>query len=201
MNKYNNIPTDVKNSLIKLKKLIEIIENNLHRPKDSILREITIELNITIEAARKLFSLYYPLEGSLSTYIIERKRAETIKAIMYIDDDKLMKRKIEEISNCSKSYFDRMLYRDYKVKIKNLKNNKNIENYFVKAFDVDELEENISDIYDCLYSLRDKGYIDIKRTKIRIKTSSKNIKLAAMENPWLIFLPKMSEANFNFYQI
>ena len=125
MNKYNNIPTDVKNSLIKLKKLIEIIENNLHRPKDSILREITIELNITIEAARKLFSLYYPLEGSLSTYIVGRKRTETIKAIMYIDDDKLIKRKIEEISNCSKSYFDRMLYRDYKVKIKNLKNNKN----------------------------------------------------------------------------
>ena len=62
MNKYNNIPTDVKNSLIKLKKLIEIIENNLHRPKDSILREITIELNITIEAARKLFSLYYPFK-------------------------------------------------------------------------------------------------------------------------------------------
>lgn len=171
MNKYNNIPTDVKNSLIKLKKLIEIIENNLHRPKDSILREITIELNITIEAARKLFSLYYPLEGSLSTYIVGRKRTETMKAIMYIDDDKLIKRKIEEISNCSKSYFDRMLYRDYKVKIKNLKNNKNIENYFVKEFDLDELEKNISDIYDCLYSLRDKGYIDIKRTKIRIKTS------------------------------
>ena len=65
MNKYNNIPTDVKNSLIKLKKLIEIIENNLHRSKDSILREVTIELNITIEAARKLFSLYYPLDGAI----------------------------------------------------------------------------------------------------------------------------------------
>lgn len=49
MNKYNNIPTDVKNSLIKLKKIIDIIENNLHRPKDSILREITIDLNISIE--------------------------------------------------------------------------------------------------------------------------------------------------------
>ena len=65
---------------------------------------------------------------------------------MYIDEDKLIKRKVEEISNCSKSYFDRMLYKDYKVKIKNLKNHKNIEMHFVKAFDLDELEENISDI-------------------------------------------------------
>ena len=90
---------------------------------------------------------------------------------MALDDDRLIKRKIEEISNCSRTYFDRMLYRDYGIKIKNIKNNKNIEQSFVKAFDVDELEDNISHIYDYLYSLCDRGYIDIKRTKIRIKTS------------------------------
>ncbi|QJA09384.1 hypothetical protein HF520_10625 [Romboutsia sp. CE17] len=54
--------------------------------------------------------MYYPLDGGLSTYIANRKRAETIKAIMDIDDDRLIKRKIEEISNCSRAYFDRMCF-------------------------------------------------------------------------------------------
>ena len=65
MNKNNNIPTDVKNSLIKLKNLIKLIENNLYKPKDSILREIAIELDMSLEGDINLFSLYYPLDGGL----------------------------------------------------------------------------------------------------------------------------------------
>ena len=168
----NNIPTDVKNSLIKLKNLIKLIENNLYRPKDSRLREIAIELDMSIEGARKLFSLYYPLDGGLSKYILERKRCETIKVIRFLDDDRLINRTIEEISNCSRIYFDSILYRDYGVRIKDLKNNKdNMEIDFVKEFNIDELEYNISEIYDYLYSLADMGYIDIKRTKVKLKNS------------------------------
>ena len=157
MNKNNNIPTDVKNSLIKLKNLIKLIENNLYKPKDSILREIAIELDMSIEGARKLFSLYYPLDGGLCKYILERKRCECVKLVMELDDDKLINRRIEEISNCSRAYFDRMLYRDYGVNI--------------KEFDVDELENSISKIYDYLYNLEVLGYVDIKRTKVKLKTS------------------------------
>ena len=168
----NNIPTDVKNSLIKLKNLIKLIENNLYRPKDSILREIAIELDMSIEGARKLFSLYYPLDGGLCKYILERKRCESVNIVMELDDDGLINRKIEKISNCSRVYFDRMLYRDYGVRIKDLKNNKdNIKIDFVKEFDIDELENNIIKIYDYLYSLEDMGYVDIKRTKVKLKTS------------------------------
>lgn len=172
MNKNNNIPTDVKNSLIKLKNLIKLIENNLYKPKDSILREIAIALDMSIEGARKLFSLYYPLDGGLCKYILERKRCECVNALIKLDDDKLINRKIEEISNCSRAYFDRMLCRDYGVKIKDLKKNKeNFKINFVKEFDVDELEKSISKIYDYLYNLEDLGYVDIKRTKVKLKTS------------------------------
>ncbi len=172
MNKNNNIPTDVKNSLIKLKNLINLIENNLYKPKDSILREIAIELDMSIEGARKLFSLYYPLDGGLCKYILERKRCECINALIKLDDDKLINRRIEEISNCSRAYFDRMLYKDYGVKINDLKKNKeNFKINFIKEFDVDELEKSISKIYDYLYNLEDLGYVDIKRTKVKLKTS------------------------------
>ena len=172
MNKNNNIPTDVKNSLMKLKNLIKLIENNLYKPKDSILREIAIELDMSIEGARKLFSLYYPLDGGLCKYILERKRCECVKLVMELDDDKLINRRIEEISNCSRAYFDRMLYRDYGVRLKDLKKNKeNFKINFIKEFDVDELEKSISKIYDYLYNLEDLGYVDIKRTKVKLKTS------------------------------
>lgn len=164
-----NIPIDVQNSINKLRAIINIIEQNLHRPKESILTEITIQLNISIEAARKLFSLYYPTKEGLSTYITQRKRTKTLKYIRNLENPKLIDTKIKENLQCTRAYFDRMLYKDYKIKIKDIKNN-NLNFPLTEPLDVDVIEANIKSIYDYLYKLKGEELIniEIKRTKIKI---------------------------------
>lgn len=165
----SNIPIDVQNSINKLRAIINIIEQNLHRPKESILTEITIQLNISIEAARKLFSLYYPTKEGLSTYITQRKRTKTLKYIRNLENPKLIDTKIKENSQCTRAYFDRMLYKDYKIKIKDIKNN-NLNFPLTEPLDVDVIEANIKSIYDYLYKFKEEELIniEIKRTKIKI---------------------------------
>lgn len=167
--KNSNIPIDVQNSINKLRAIINIIEQNLHRPKERILTEITIQLNITIEAARKLFSLYNHTSEGLSTYITQRKRTQTLKYIKNIDNSNLIDTKIKENSQCTRAYFDRMLYKDYKIKIKDIKSN-NLSFSLTEPLDVDAIETNIKSIYEYLHKLKEEGLIniEIKRTKIKI---------------------------------
>lgn len=175
MNKLKNVPKDIENSLEKFNKLIEIIESNIHKPHEVIEREIIINLNISIKGARNLFNKFYPLDFSFYEYILERKRSETIKSIIDIDDDVLINRNIKKIANKDKKYFNKMLYKDYKVRINDLKNNKNIKLNLLEAFDIKDLQKNIISIYDSLDYMSKIGYVDIKRTKVKINDISKYI--------------------------
>lgn len=153
--KTNNLPTDVLNSIRKLKTIIKIIEDNLFIPKEDIQREITMRLG-NLQSIRKIFSLYYPIEGiSLSNYIVQRKKTEAAKAIKNLDNPLSAEMKVREIANCSKEEFNRML-----------KNNPT----FMEAFDVDSLFLHINYIYDFLYKFNEEGLIksEINRTKIKI---------------------------------
>ncbi|MGL5693908.1 MAG: hypothetical protein ACRCXA_07515 [Peptostreptococcaceae bacterium] len=121
--------TDVKTSIKKLKKIIEIIEENLISSKERILLEIVIQLDINEEAARKIFAQYYPKEGiGLPNYIKQRKRSQ------------------------------------------------------VEVYNVENLEESISECYDNLFKLKEEGLVDIDvfRTKINLKNINWNVGLRSI---------------------
>ena len=86
-NQYNNLPVDVSKSLLKLSKVLNIIKENIKNSKEYILTEIIIEFG-DLQAACKLFSLYYPIKGvSLSRYILGIQNKDN--SIVELDVDKV----------------------------------------------------------------------------------------------------------------
>ena len=86
-NQYNNLPVDVSKSLSKLSKVLNIIKENIKNSKEYILKEIIMEFG-DLQAARKLFSLYYPIKGvSLSRYILGIQNKDN--SIVELDVDKV----------------------------------------------------------------------------------------------------------------
>ena len=68
-----------------------------------------------------------------------------------------------------------MLYKDYKVRINDLKNNKNIKLNLLEAFDIKDLQRNIINIYDSLDYMSKICFVVIKITKVKINDISKYI--------------------------
>lgn len=157
--KYNNLPTDVINSIEKLEIIIKIVEGNLFRSKGDISREIEINLG-PIQNAERTFSLYYPIKGvNLATYIAERKKTEAIKAIKNMKNEALKNRRVYEITQLDRVYFN-----------KKLKSNPEM----IEAFDVDKVAANISCIYDNLYNLNAKGIIKTNNFRTKVLVESMN---------------------------
>ena len=66
---FDKLPKDVKNSLEKLKIILEIIDENCIKGKDYTISKLMEEFN-TLQAASKIFSKYYFIENiSISRYI------------------------------------------------------------------------------------------------------------------------------------
>ena len=59
---YDKLPKDVKNSLEKLKIIIEIINDNCIKGKDYTISKLLEKFN-TLQAASKIFSKYYLIEN------------------------------------------------------------------------------------------------------------------------------------------
>lgn len=165
---------DIENSLSKFIKLINIIEDNIYNPYEYIEIEIIINLNITIDAVRRLFNKFYPLDISFYEYISERQRSIVIKEIENINDNASIEKIIRKITNTNMKYFNDELYKDYGVRISDIKKDKNIKLNFLEAFDTSKLEQDILDISNSLDYLSSTGYIDLKRTKIKINNININ---------------------------
>ena len=76
---YDKLPKDVKNSLEKLKIIIEIINNNCIKGKDYTISKLLEKFN-TLQAASKIFSKYYLIENiSISRYILELRKVKLTK--------------------------------------------------------------------------------------------------------------------------
>ena len=151
----SNLPVDVINSIRKLELIIKIIEENIFLPKEDILREVTIKMG-DLQSARKIFSLYYPIEGvSLSSYIVQRKKTEAIKAIKNIENSQVADKKIKEITGWSRVYFNRIIKEDSTL---------------TEVLDISDIVSNINFVYDNLYKLDQAGIIrtKCKRTKVII---------------------------------
>lgn len=162
--KYNNLPKDVINSLTKMTTIVKITEENLSLPKDDILREINIKLG-SLQRAMDVFNQYYPDKGvNLSTYIIQRKKTEALKAIDTLTNQMLIDRKIYEITQMYRSNFNQ-----------SLKNNPQM----IEAFDMEKAAENINTIYDNLYNLNNEEIIKthICRTKVLVESRDWNVGL------------------------
>lgn len=164
---------DIENSLSKFIKLINLIEENIYNTHESIDREILINLNMQKKGARNLFNKFYPLDISLCKYINERKRYIVMKEIENINDNYLIEMTIKRITNSSMKYFNDELYKDYGVRISDIKKNKNIKLNLLEAFDTNTLKENIIDVSNSLDYMSKAGYIDINRTKFRINKIDK----------------------------
>lgn len=121
--KYNNLPKDVINSITKMATIIRTTEENLFLPKDDILREISIKLG-SLQRAMDVFNQYYPdRKVNLSTYIIQRKKTEALKAIETLTNQMLIDRKIYDITQMYRSNFNQ-----------SLKNN----SHMIEAFDMEK---------------------------------------------------------------
>lgn len=162
--KYNNLPKDVINSITKMATIIRTTEENLFLPKDDILREISIKLG-SLQRAMDVFNQYYPdRKVNLSTYIIQRKKTEALKAIETLTNQMLIDRKIYDITQMYRSNFNQ-----------SLKNN----SHMIEAFDMEKVAENINNIYDNLYNLNNEEIIKthICRTKILVENRDWNVGL------------------------
>lgn len=162
--KYNNLPKDVINSLTKMTTITTVIEENLFLPKDDILREINIKLG-SLQRAMDVFNQYYPDKRvNLSTYIIQRKKTEALKAIDTLTNQMLIDRKIYDITQMYRSNFNQ-----------SLKNNPQL----IEAFDMEKVAKNINDIYENLYNLNNQEIIKtrVQRTKVLVDKRDWNIGL------------------------
>lgn len=162
--KYNNLPKDVINSLTKMTTITTVIEENLFLPKDDILREINIKLG-SLQRAMDVFNQYYPDKRvNLSTYIIQRKKTEALKAIDTLTNQMLIDRKIYDITQMYRSNFNQ-----------SLKNNPQQ----IEAFDMEKVAKNINDIYENLYNLNNQEIIKtrVQRTKVLVDKRDWNIGL------------------------
>lgn len=171
LNKNYKIPKDIEDSLNKFKKIITIIENNICLPKEDIIREIILDLDIKLDGARKIFRMYNPLDISIVKYILERKRTKTIKAIRLYSNTDMIDIKIREICQCSRIYFDKMLYKDHKIRVNNLLEDKDLYIPLVEKLDIVKIENNMINTIDYIYELEKSkiGKVDIRRTKVNIE--------------------------------
>ena len=72
----NTISKDILRSLNQLENILNIIEEKINLPKKDILLEICINLDITIDAASRIFKKYCIVEDGLVAYIAKRKRSK-----------------------------------------------------------------------------------------------------------------------------
>ena len=152
---FDKLPKDIKNSLEKLKMIIEIINNNYLKGKDYTIIRLLEEFN-TLQAVSKIFSKYYLIENiSISRYILELRKVKLTKCqpnIPIIDIDEIISNiiSIYEILNGLEedSYADIQIRRT-NINISNKDSNKFLKMFFcmreyVYLDNRDDLEEVIN---------------------------------------------------------
>ena len=130
---YDKLPKDVKNSLEKLKIIIEIINNNCIKGKDYTISKLLEKFN-TLQAASKIFSKYYLIENiSISRYILELRKVKLTKCqpiIPIIDIDEIISNVISIYHNLNE--LQENSYANIEIKRTNINISKRDDNRFLR---------------------------------------------------------------------
>ena len=130
---YDKLPKDVKNSLEKLKIIIEIINDNCIKGKDYTISKLLEKFN-TLQAASKIFSKYYLIENiSISRYILELRKVKLTKCqpiIPIIDIDEIISNVISIYHNLNE--LQENSYANIEIKRTNINISKRDDNKFLK---------------------------------------------------------------------
>lgn len=167
------LPVHVEDSINMFIRIIEVIEGNIFSPKEIIHRELEICFDVKLPAIKYNFRLHCPYDISLDTYIIRRKWAEVIKKVRSLKYKNTTNVNIiiRQICQCNRSYFNKMMYKEYGLRIDDLINNPELEFCLMDKIDGEEIKSTMGFIIESILEFAKEGIMDssICKTKVYIK--------------------------------
>ena len=177
----HKISKDILRSLKQLENILNIIEEKINLPKKDILLEICINLDITIDAASRIFKKYCIVEDGLVAYIVKRKRSKALKEIKDIDDTNLIDEILKDTTQCSKYYLDRVFKDEYGIGVLDIVNRDNFEDYILEPIDINDIRENINSVYESIAHINKCKLMNISINRTELKINNINFEACARE--------------------